>query len=87
MAHTKPDALSYDNTYLFDALTNTFKPSDSVPASFLMDIFGLSRADSSVIVREWRSIAIARCDYLARSQRGGIIGTVKSIRNGVVTLT
>ena len=59
MTHTQPDALSYDNTNLFDALTNTFKPSDSVPASFLMDIFGLSRADSSIVVREWRRIEAA----------------------------
>ena len=56
MTYAQPNNLTFDNTDLCDALTEVFKPSDSVNASFLMDIFGLSRRDTSIVVREWRRI-------------------------------
>ena len=41
---------------MFDALNGVFHRSDSIPASFLMDIFGLSREQASFTVREWRAV-------------------------------
>ncbi len=59
MTYSQPDILTYDNTDLFDALTKVFKPTDSVNASFLMDIYGLSRRNASIVVREWRRLNAA----------------------------
>ena len=60
---TTPSLFDHDLTEIYEALNKVFSPSDSVPASFCMDIFGLSHENSSAVVKEWRRIEASRNCY------------------------